>query len=257
MKAQTPVLSFDEKGTGPVLVLVHGLFMSHEMFDTVLPSFAGRHRVICPDLRGYGGSARLGPPYTIPQLAKDVAELLDRLEIKQADLFGYSEGGIVAECVAANYPERVRRLVLACTYAYNQGSVLDKIEAAIVPWVFRGFGKQKFCRWVLSHFPEIEAERGGKFCETMASMDRQFMLEALHEANFFDARPLLARIQAPTLVLAGGKDDAVPMHNAKELASGIKGARLVVLPEGRHTLIWTNPDFVLDTTERFLQATES
>jgi len=257
MENQRPSLSFVEKGTGPVLVLLHGLFMSHTMFDTVLPSFAERHRVILPDLRGYGGSVGLGPPYSIPQLAKDVVELLDHLEVKPVDLFGYSEGGIVAECIAAVYPDRVRRLVLACTYAYNQGSALEKIEAAVVPWVFRGFGKQKSCRWVLSHFPEIETQRGNKFCETMASMDKESMLAALHEANFFDARPLLPRILVPTLVLAGGKDDAVPMHNAKELASGIEGARLDVLPEGRHTLIWTNPDFVLDATERFLQATES
>ncbi len=247
------VLSFEEKGTGPVLVLIHGLFITHEMFDTVLPAFAQRHRVILPDLRGYGGSAGLGPPYTIPQLAKDVVELLDRLEIQQADLLGYSEGGIVAECLAANYPERVRRLVLACTYAYNQGSLLEKVEAAVSPWIFRGFGKEKLCRRLLSHFPELEGQRGDKFCRNMASMDRQFMLAALHEANFFDARPLLPRIQAPTLILAGGKDHAVPMHNSKELASGIKGSRLEVLPEGGHTLIWADPDFVLDTTERFLQ----
>ena len=140
-------------------------------------------------------------------------------------------------------------------YAYNQGSLLEKVEAAISPWIFRGFGKEKFCRWVLSHFPEIESELGDKFCKNMASLDREFMLEALHEANFFDARPLLPRIQAPALILAGGKDYAVPMHNSKELTSGIKGSRLEVLPEGGHTLIWTNPDFVLDSTERFLQTT--
>jgi pimeloyl-ACP methyl ester carboxylesterase len=82
------------------------------------------------------------------------------------------------------------------------------------------------------------------------------MLKAWHEGNFFDARPLLPKIQASTLIIAGGKDDAVPMYHAQELASGIKGARLEVLPKGRHTLIWTNPDYFITTTERFLQTAD-
>ena len=72
----TPVLSFTEEGSGPPLVLIHGLMMSGRMYLDVVPRFAERHRVICPDLRGHAGSAGLGPPYTIPQLAKDVVDLL-------------------------------------------------------------------------------------------------------------------------------------------------------------------------------------
>ena len=255
--SQTPVLYFEEKGTGPVLVLLHGLFVSHEMYDTVQPVFAKAHRVICPDLRGYGGSANLGPPYAIPQLARDVIELLDCLGITQVDLFGYSEGGIVAECIAANYPPRVRRLVLACTYAYNQGSLREKVEAAVVPWVLRALGPNRFSRFVLSQAPEIGAERAAQLTKIMSNNDMQFMLKALHDANFFDARPLISKIQAPTLIIAGGKDNALPAHNANELVSGIKGARIEVLPEGRHSLIWTNPDFVITTTERFLQSPDA
>jgi pimeloyl-ACP methyl ester carboxylesterase len=66
--------------------------------------------------------------------------------------------------------------------------------------------------------------------------------------------PLLSNIEEPTLVIAGGKDDAVPMHHADQLVSGINGARLDVVPEGKHTLIWTNPDDVDAITERFLEA---
>ena len=93
-------------------MLIHGLMMSHKMCETVLPAFAEKHRVICPDLRGHGGSDGLGPPYRIPPLAKGVVELLDRLKIDKFDLFGYSNGGIVAECIGPIYPPRVRRLVL-------------------------------------------------------------------------------------------------------------------------------------------------
>jgi len=75
------------------------------------------------------------------------------------------------------------------------------------------------------------------------------MLKAYHEGTFFDARPILSKIEAPTLIIAGGKDDAVPMHHAKELISGIKGAQLEFLSEGHHALMWTNADYFITTTE--------
>jgi 3-oxoadipate enol-lactonase len=250
---QPLVLNFTEQGSGPPLVLIHGLMMSGGMFSTVLPRFAEKHRAICPDLRGHGASAELGPPYTIPQLAKDVVELLDGLGIDKFDLFGYSNGGIVAECIGATYAPRVRRLVLACAYAYNRGTLREKVEAAVVPWVIRGLGMQKFSRFMFSHALGVGAEGVTSLTDIMGSNDKHLMLQALHEGTFFDARPLLSNIEAPTLVIAGGKDDAVPMHHADQLVSGIKGARLEILPEGRHTLIWTNPDDVVAITERFLE----
>jgi 3-oxoadipate enol-lactonase len=201
-------LTFVEEGSGPPLVLIHGLMMSGGMFSTVLPRFAEKHRVICADLRGHGGSADLGPPYTIPQLAKDVVVLLDRLEIDQFDLFGYSNGGIVAECIGATYAPRVRRLVLACAYAYNRGTLREKVEAAVVPWVIRLLGMPKFSRFMFSHALEMGAGSVTSLAEIMGSNDKHLMLKALHEGTFFDARPLLSNIEAPTLIIAGGKDDA-------------------------------------------------
>jgi pimeloyl-ACP methyl ester carboxylesterase len=128
------------------------------------------------------------------------------------------------------------------------------MEAAVVPWVIRMLGMPRFSRFMFSHAPGIEHEGVASLAEIMASNDQHKMLKAWHEGTFFDARLLLAKIEAPTLVIAGGKDDAVPMHHAEQLVSGIKGARLTVLPEGRHTLIWTNPADVVAITERLLGA---
>jgi 3-oxoadipate enol-lactonase len=248
------VLDFTESGSGPPLVLIHGLMMSGRMFSTVLPGFAEKHRVICPDLRGHGGSSGLGPPYTTAQLALDVIELLDSLGVGKFDVFGYSNGGIVAEYIGATYIPRVRRLVLACAYAYNRGTLREKVEAAVAPWLIRGLGMPRFSRFMFSHALEIDDKRAASLAQIMGSNDRKLMLKALHEGTFFDARPLLSTIEAPTLIIAGGKDDAVPMHHAKQLVSGINGARLDVLPDGKHTLIWTNPEAVVTITERFLDA---
>lgn len=248
------MLYYIEKGDGPPLVLIHGLMMSSAMFAGVMPAFAKTHRVICPDLRGHGKSAGLGPPYTTTQLAQDVVELLDALGVDSFDLFGYSNGGIVAECLAATYPRRVRRLVLGCAYAYNRGSFREKIEAAISPWLIRLLGMKGFARFMFSQTPQIGTKQAASLAKIMSSNDKALMLTAMHEGLFFDARPLLSKIEAPTLIIAGGKDVAVPMHHAQELAAGITRATLDVLPEGTHALIWTDPEDVIARTERFLGA---
>jgi pimeloyl-ACP methyl ester carboxylesterase len=86
------------------------------MFDPVLPALTRQHQVIVPDLRGHGRSQHLPGPYTVPQLAADLVALLDTLALESVDVLGYSQGGAVAQQLAHDYPGRVRRLVLACTY---------------------------------------------------------------------------------------------------------------------------------------------
>src|ERR1700682_3746080 len=102
-----------DRGSGPPLLLVHGLMVSGEMFDTVVDQFARRHRVIVPDLRGHGRSRNLPPPYTVRQLAADLSRLLDHLGIESTAVLGYSQGGAVAQQLALDHPEQCHRLVLA------------------------------------------------------------------------------------------------------------------------------------------------
>jgi pimeloyl-ACP methyl ester carboxylesterase len=76
-----PHLYFTERGSGPPLLLVHGLMVTGEMFEPVIERFATKHRVIVPDLRGHGRSRGFPPPYTTSQLAYDLSRLLDVLGI--------------------------------------------------------------------------------------------------------------------------------------------------------------------------------
>ncbi|HEV8192191.1 MAG TPA: alpha/beta fold hydrolase, partial [Ktedonobacterales bacterium] len=115
-------LYFTERGAGPPLLLVHGLMVSGEMFETVVDLFATKHRVLVPDLRGHGRSRALPPPYTARQLAADLAGLLQRLGIASAAVLGYSQGGAIAQQLALDWPQLCNRLVLGCTFAYNMAT---------------------------------------------------------------------------------------------------------------------------------------
>src|SRR5690349_6019959 len=117
---------FKDIGSGPPLLLVHGLMVSGEMFQPIVDQLAQHHRLIIPDLRGHGRSRDMRPPYTVSQLASDLERLLGHLDIPSIDMLGYSQGGAVVQDYALTFPRRCARLVLACTYAFNAASLREK-----------------------------------------------------------------------------------------------------------------------------------
>jgi pimeloyl-ACP methyl ester carboxylesterase len=246
---------FSERGSGPPLLLVHGLMVTGEMFETVVERFATRHRVIVPDLRGHGRSRRLPPPYTARQLAADLRRLLDHLGIESAAVLGYSHGGAIAQQLALDDPKHCNRLVLACTYAFNMATPSEQLEGRLLPWLVRILGTHRFARFSVSvGARELDKERARWLVGLMAHQDRELMVSAWKETMAFDSRQRLPEIGCPTLVVAGSDDQAVPIHHGHMLHDGIRGSKLVVIDGARHTLIWTHPDEFVRVTEEFLGA---
>lgn len=246
-------LYYTERGSGSPLLLVHGLMVTGEMFAEVAPALAERHHVIMPDLRGHGRSRALPPPYTVAQLASDLAAVLDRLEIEKAAVLGYSNGGTVAQQFALDYPQRCTRLVLACTYAYNMSSVRERLEGHLVPYLVRLLGMRRFAKLIfavgLKDSPNV---RRDWLVELMANQDEAGMMTAWREAMNFDSRPRLAEIRCPTLIIAAEKDEALPFHHASMLHEGIAGSDLVEVENAGHAFIWTDPNSLIRQVEQFL-----
>jgi pimeloyl-ACP methyl ester carboxylesterase len=106
-------LYYEIRGSGEPLVVLHGAIGSMLMFGPNLERFAAGRRVISVDLQGHGYTGDVDRPLTYEAMADDVAALLDHLDIRQADVLGYSLGGGVALHTGARHRDRVRRLVLA------------------------------------------------------------------------------------------------------------------------------------------------
>ena len=247
------MLYFTDRGSGTPLLLVHGLMVTGEMFDPVVDQFATRHRVIVPDLRGHGRSRDLPPPYTVRQLAADLSRLVDHLGIEAAAVLGYSQGGAVAQQLALDHPEQCQRLVLACTYAFNMATPREMVEGHVVPALVRVLSPRRFAKLVVSQgAKELGKERANWLAGLMGDQDRKLMVSAWKETMSFDSRKRLAEIACPTLVVAGAKDQAVPMHHAEMLHDGIVGSQLVVVDGAGHTLIWTHSAEFVRLVEEFL-----
>jgi pimeloyl-ACP methyl ester carboxylesterase len=148
--AGSNLLHFTERGSGPPLLLVHGLMITGEMFAPVIEHYATRHRVIVPDLRGHGRSRDLPPPYTAAQLASDLSRLLDHLGIDSIAVLGYSQGGAIAQQFVLDHASRCERLVLACTYAFNMATFRERLEGMLVPLLLKLMGMRQFAKLVVS-----------------------------------------------------------------------------------------------------------
>ncbi|MFG1942983.1 alpha/beta fold hydrolase [Nonomuraea sp. NPDC048826] len=190
-------LAYREEGdpAAPVLVLLHGRTADHHDWNGFTQHFAARYHVLVPDLRGHGASDFPGS-YPIPEMAEDVAALLDLHGAASAVVIGHSLGGMVAYHLAMRHPGRVTRLVVEDTPP-----------------------------------PEPMRDRPALVEDGSTGFDWRMMHDT--ERQFLDPDPAwlagLDRIAAPTLVVSGGK--ASPFR-AELLAARIPGARLVTIEAG-------------------------
>src|SRR5512135_262850 len=167
--APSELLFFTERGSGPPLLLVHGLMVTGEMFQPVIEHYAARHRVIVPDLRGHGRSRGLPPPYTAAQLASDLSRLLDHLGIESAAVLGYSQGGAIAQQLVLDHPGQCSRLVLGCTYAFNMATFSERLEGYLMPPLVSLLGMQRFAKFVVSQaMDQLGKERASWLAGLMA-----------------------------------------------------------------------------------------
>jgi pimeloyl-ACP methyl ester carboxylesterase len=122
-------LYYEEQGSGEPLVLLHGGISAGEMFAPILPELAAQRRVIAVDLQGHGHTADIDRPLRPETMADDVAALIEHLGLAQADVMGYSLGGLVALRTAIQHPQLVRRLVLVSIPFRRDGSHPEVVAA--------------------------------------------------------------------------------------------------------------------------------
>ena len=237
----------------PAIVLLGSLGSDLSMWVPQVEALRGELRVVCLDSRGHGGSPVPPGPYTVADLGGDVLATLAALGIERASLCGVSLGGSIALWVAANAPERVRRLVICFSSAFYGGREAWLARAALV----RAEGTDVVADAVVGRwFTPALAERNPELVARMRAMiavtpaeGYAGCCEALAE---FDLRDELSRITAPTLVLAGEDDPATPPEHGQRIAAGISGARFVAIPAAAHLGCLERPEVVTELIRQHL-----
>jgi pimeloyl-ACP methyl ester carboxylesterase len=240
----------DSGGSGPVVVLSHGFLMDHTMFNPQVAALRSTHRVVTWDERGFGGTRATGS-FSYWDSARDVLGLLDHLGVEKAVIGGMSQGGFLSLRVALTAPDRVRGLILIDTQAGTEDA--DKVD---------GYGLLDQT-WV-EHGPTpvqdviagliLGPGRWDDWFAKWAHMEKeQFTLAFRCLMDRDDVTGRLGEIDAPTLIVHGDADAAIPLAKAERLRDGLGGpTELVVVPGAPHAANLTHPEPVNAAIVRFL-----
>ena len=235
--------SYESRGTGHPVVLLHGFSLDSRMWDAQVAALAPRYRVIRYDLRGHGKTTA---PITVPFAAhEDLRDLLDDLGIRRATLVGLSMGARVAVDFALVYPERVTGLVLAGPglsgyVATERPAGLDSVAAAI---------RAGNPRRAAEHFAETPLMAIPWRPDAHAAM-KAIVVDNAHlwglpgspeRALDPPAVGRLSEIRVPLLVVVG-EADTRDTHRVADTLSTVKGAARVVVPRAGHMVNMAAPE---------------
>lgn len=233
---------YETRGAGEPLVLISGFASGAWNWFRQIEDLAKHFQVITFDPRGVARSEiSAGAEVSIQAIADDIAGLLDVLEIEKANLLGVSFGGFVAQEFALAYPEKLDRLILACTGFGGKNHVAPAWEV-LATFISngdlnRGDAVRRFMIPAFTtDFYAAHKETVEKVCRLREEnfVPETVYLAQLQSATSFDAESRLGNIKAETLILTGDSDIVVPPQNSRNLAQAIPNARLEVVENSGH-----------------------
>jgi 3-oxoadipate enol-lactonase len=230
-------LNVAEEGRGDAVVLVHAIGCDLGMWDDLAPALAEHFRVVRVDVRGHGASPVPPRPYSLGQLAGDVAAALDRLGIERAHWVGLSMGGMIGQAFALAHGTRLGRLVLANTtssYGADGRKMWEARAKAVEEGGMAAITDLAMTRYFSDEFRERHLEAVDRVRSRFLSTDPAGYIGCCDAIRDLDFTSQLSRIKAPTLVIAGEKDAGTPAAMSDAIAQRIPGARLAVIPGAAH-----------------------
>jgi pimeloyl-ACP methyl ester carboxylesterase len=234
-------LAYSEQGSGPALVLLHGLGLDHTIWMSIARNCSSYAKVIMPDLRGHGLSGAPEGIYTMDMMAADIKRLMDRIRIEKIVLAGHSMGGYVALAFAQEYPDLLNGLILVTTNADEDPP--DKRQARILLAT------------------EIEKQGSGVMADSLANRltDDPILISKMHflinrttpkgligaslgMAERKDMHEVLRSLTCPSLIIAGENDRITSLSTAEKLVETCQKGKLVIMPNAGHLPMMEEPE---------------
>lgn len=250
-----------QRGRGEPLVLINGLGASAHDWGPIVEILARKRRLVAFDNRGAGRSEVPDVPMSLEELADDASSVFEAYGLESADVVGYSMGGMIAQILAADRPELIRRLVLMATHPGARSAVRslpraravmsptdDQPRATVVRMQYEAFVAPGFLHRRPDEFERMLSVRMSHLAPLYA-WRRQ--LQAVKESERAD---LVGRIRASTLVIHGVDDPLIPIENGEMLHELIPDSRFVAVPECGHMLNWEKPEEVAQAVDDFLSS---
>lgn len=243
-------LFYETRGAGESLILIPGFASGAWNWFCQVAELSKDFQIITFDPRGIGKSRASDENLknlSMRTFVEDVAQILDELKIERAHVLGASFGGFVAQEFAFSFPDRLNKLILACTTAGGARHVRPTVE------VLRSFAPdpnlplgEKIRRFIRPAFTDeynrnhaAEIERVCRMREQNIASDAVYLAQ-LQAAFSLDTESRLGEIQTETLVISGDQDRVVPMRNSVNLAEKLSNAKLEIVENGSHLFFIEN-----------------
>ena len=265
-------LYFETYGKGSWMALIHGAWASHEWWRWLMPELSRDYRVLTFDVRGHGNSSPLRGAYSIDGFTKDLDILLKKIGINEVALVGWSMGGIISIQYFLHYPSKVKALVLIATRGHRppqmKRRILFQYLQARLSLLIDLATPRKYDR-ATEKFPG-EAERVEREVKSMLSSTTpkevfDWVMEDITNnprKNYFEvaksmwgwgAENELGKINVPTLIIVGEKDDRTPPSFSRLIHNKIPNSKLVIVKDAGHCLALEQPQVVNAEIVKFLK----
>ncbi len=252
-----PVRSaYSVEGSGPPLILIHGIGASRHSWDGLIRHLRGHFRCISYDLRGHGKSPMPPPPYTLDDLVEDLERLRQELHLERMHVAGHSLGGMIGPAYARRYPQHVLTLGLYSTAAFRTEDDSTKVRGVVAAMRAKGIApvlETLKDRWFTPEFalrcPEVITRRMQQVIDT----DKEVFLSVFDIYAETEMAPWLHEITHPSLVLTGENDGGCNPRLNRAIAAAMPAAELAILPLLRHAILLEAADEVAPPVLSFLR----
>lgn len=260
IRAGNVELSVIDRGQGLPILLAHGFPLDHTMWQGQIDELSKTHRVIAPDLRGFGASQVISGTTTMEQFADDLAALLDALQITQPIVFcGLSMGGYVAWQFWRRHAARLKGLVLCDTKskadtseaAAGRMKMVDHVLRAGAEVVAEAMPAKLFAPATYEKSPQVVA----RIKETIGRTAPEGIAAALRGmAVRPDMSGELRYIKVPALVVVGQHDSISPVEEMRDIANALPDSHFVVIPDAGHMAPLEEPARFNEALQAYLRS---
>jgi pimeloyl-ACP methyl ester carboxylesterase len=240
-------------GSGEPVILIGGFCMVKESWELQISGLSKHFRVVSFDNRGVGETTVPGEPFTVADMAADTVGLMDALDIDSANVFGVSMGGLIAQVLALDYPDRVEKVILGCTThggrhaVQPEREVMQLLAKASDPALRAEEAVRTRLPVVLAdRFIREEPERVEEFVQLSVRHwpTPEGAAGQMGALGVFNVKRRLAEIRCPVLAITGSEDRMMPPENSGLLADGIEGALHYTVDGAGHSFFFEKPDQV-------------
>lgn len=221
--------TFGDK-TKPALIFSNSLGTNHTMWQAQINALQTDFFIVCYDTRGHGDSSTPEGSYTIAQLGQDVVDLLDYLDIKQANFCGISMGGLTGIWLAIHRPSYFNKIIVSNTAAKigNQTAWQERADSVRTNGL-QGIADTAPSRWFTEEFIKNNLEIVKHLSQNLAKGDNEGYASCCEALAIADLRDDLQKSQVPMLVIAGGADPVTTVADGEFIVEHAPNATLAII----------------------------